>query len=498
MRRNTITLAALLSFAGCAPDDNCLRRDGNCSLLALLTYYPWQASCTAADPSSQSWSTSFTDAVDSEFGFDVCARGGTIFLLSQANVPFASYSGLNSTTPQPAGQSMAAVRYNLQGQALSFAYIGADPNTVSAAQIAPALDGGVLLLGIVDGAISNLNMNIQRRAYVASVDSATVKMDANGVPQWFSHYGGAGNDFLRGVAPAPLGGYFLAGDSNSSNALSDVAVRLPPTGEQQAWLVRLDAAGNPIWQTYVGGAGADSFSSVQALPDGGALAVGGTNISFTAGGLNPLQAHSGGNDLMLARFNAHGDLMWFSFFGDGGNQFGSGLAVVDQTIVVSGNTAGGPASFNGLSPYTPAGGASDGLYVEFDFSGNTTRYGIVGGAGNEQLNSVLALAGGGYLLVGDSTTIGSLAGKSPLLINSGSNDFVLVRFAGPGAGIDWWSFYGSAAAENGGRVAATASGDLILAGNSVGVISGAPTPIIAPLGGGDDAALFRLRSNGQF
>ena len=85
-------------------------------------------------------------------------------------------------------------------------------------------------------------------------------IDANGRIGWTRTYGGDGRDSFAAVAPAPDGGAFLAGTSDSFGQ-----------GGADGWVVRVGAKGEQLWQWRLGGADDDFASGVVALDDGGCL-----------------------------------------------------------------------------------------------------------------------------------------------------------------------------------------------------------------------------------
>ncbi len=58
-------------------------------------------------------------------------------------------------------------------------------------------------------------------------------------------------------------------------------------GDEDAWVIKLDANGNVQWQKTYGGKGDDEAYSIQQTSDGGYIVAGWTN-SYGAGGLEML------------------------------------------------------------------------------------------------------------------------------------------------------------------------------------------------------------------
>lgn len=149
--------------------------------------------------------------------------------------------------------------------------------------------------------------------------------------------GGAGNETATFVA-AIGNGFIVAGSVTNTS------------GNQDALLLRLDDAGNPVWQKRFGAAATDVFNSVVSTPDGGFLAAGETR-SFGAGN----------TDILLIKVDANGTFQWCKTIGDATHD-----DVARNIITVPG---GGFL----LSGYASAASnnASSSIFVRLDANGNT-------------------------------------------------------------------------------------------------------------------------------
>ena len=105
-----------------------------------------------------------------------------------------------------------------------------------------------------------------------SDDAWLVRVDASGNLLWNQTYGGVLYDTARSVVLTGDGGFALAGETYPGGF-----------GNYDAWLVRVDASGNLLWNQTYGGANDDyAWSGVQTSDGGYALA--GETHSFGAGG----------------------------------------------------------------------------------------------------------------------------------------------------------------------------------------------------------------------
>jgi hypothetical protein len=73
---------------------------------------------------------------------------------------------------------------------------------------------------------------------------------------WDRTYGGAGDDAADSIVALADGGLVVAGETRSKGV-----------GGHDMWMLRLDEAGNVVWDQTYGGAKHDSASSIVALAD---------------------------------------------------------------------------------------------------------------------------------------------------------------------------------------------------------------------------------------
>ena len=111
-------------------------------------------------------------------------------------------------------------------------------------------------------------------------------VDAGGKVLWTRTYGGDGRDRFNAVTPALDGGAFLVGSSDSFGQ-----------GGADAWIVRVGAKGEQLWQQYVGGEDDDFASGVVTLHDGGCLVA----MSRTG---------ERGPEIRLVRLDGNGKELW--------------------------------------------------------------------------------------------------------------------------------------------------------------------------------------------
>lgn len=129
--------------------------------------------------------------------------------------------------------------------------------------IAKTRDGGYVITGntfSTDGDVSNTN---------GASDIWMVKVDKEGQMLWERTYGGSGFDAAQAVIASKNGGYFIVGNTKSSD--KDASTNY---GENDIWMMKTDESGNLVWQKSFGGSGFDFGFDVVEHPDGSIVLVG--------------------------------------------------------------------------------------------------------------------------------------------------------------------------------------------------------------------------------
>jgi len=170
-------------------------------------------------------------------------------------------------------------------------------------------DGGFIVAGYStsDGVLVGTNHG--------GFDCWVAKLSAAGVVVWSKLLGGAGNELVYHLIMANDGGYILAGTS-TSNANGDVGPNHSADGNNDVWVVKIDASGNKVWDKSLGGAGNEAAFSVVARNGGyGVVAYTTSNNSGDVG------TSHGGLDCWLAEIDNTGSLLRQRAMGGSGSDF---------------------------------------------------------------------------------------------------------------------------------------------------------------------------------
>jgi hypothetical protein len=202
-----------------------------------------------------------------------------------------------------------------------------------------------------------------------------MKVDSNGDCVWSRNFGGINANEGASMQNTSDGGYIIAGRTSLFSA----------AGDYDVYLIKTDANGDCVWTRTFGGNGDDQGQSVQQTIDGGYI-ISAYTTSYGAGG----------KDVYLIKTDASGNLTWYKTFGGSGDEEGySVLQTSDGGYIVTGYTN----SF---------GAGNDDVYlIRTDASGNQKWYKTFGGSGSDAGSSLLEMTGGGYIIVGQTDSLGA-------------------------------------------------------------------------------------------
>jgi len=186
------------------------------------------------------------------------------------------------------------------------------------------------------------------------------------------------------------GGYVLAGYTRSYGA-----------GGHDFWLVKIDSAGNHLWNRTYGGAYYDeAYSTVQTSDGGYALA----GTIYTFGSIYADESYG-----YLVKTDSLGNMEWSKTYG--------GTDYITAHSVVQADDGGFAVA--GRTRYFGAGN-SDAWLVKTDSLGNTQWRKIYGGTQDEWVNSVIQTDDGGYALAGYTDSFGA-GGEDVYLVKTESS-----------------------------------------------------------------------------
>lgn len=213
--------------------------------------------------------------------------------------------------------------------------------------------------------------NVAVRAYGGTEErhqGAIHRRTSTGLPEQQSTLDLPENCFVQAMAPGPSGGSYICGSV------------LPPGGEHQALVARLDSDGTLLWQRLLPGTIPQQFLGLTLLADGGVALCG--MVSGTQG-----------HDVLVARYSNDGQLQWSTVEPFDLDAEGYAIAANATGIMVTGRQVN-------------FGGTSDALFLYYSLAGVLQMSTSWGGIANEEGRALASTSDGHFVMAGSTHSYG--------------------------------------------------------------------------------------------
>ncbi|MGL4596893.1 MAG: hypothetical protein ACRCYO_05160 [Bacteroidia bacterium] len=332
----------------------------------------------------------------------------------------------------------------------------------------------------------------------ASYDAIVARVDATGNRVWASYFGSNGSDIANHLILLD-DAIYVCGQTNGTDFPVANAWQQTIGGSYDAFLLKMDSAGNRIWCTYFGGSVGEN--GIDLVADGQAnIYLGGASSSqnLPLANLGWQPTNGGANDMFLAKFDSTGVPHWSTYYGGSGTEDIHAVAIgPNNEIVACGGThsMNFPVSANAWQSGST--GLPDIYMAIFDTAGNRLYASYYGGFNAEDAYGLEVDALGKIYIAGmtfsvDFPTTGTIFQN----MLAGQNDVCVMRLSPTGV-PEWSTFVGGGSTDF--------TYDMHLAGKYMyicGHTASVDFPIAAPsfqdsIGGTTDAFQFKMDTAGH-
>ncbi|MEL7053959.1 MAG: SBBP repeat-containing protein, partial [Cyanobacteria bacterium J06588_5] len=273
-------------------------------------------------------------------GTDIAVdAAGNAYLVGQtSSLDFPGTAGVSAG----GNSDIFVAKLNSDGSLAYTTYLGGSGSDWGTG-IAVNATGQVYISGRTDSAdLATTPDAFQRNYGGGTQDGLFFKLSADGRRlDYASYIGGTGDDSAAGIATDDNGNAYITGQTTSTDFETRNALQATYGGNQDAFFVKVDAAGGLVSATYLGGSGSDRATDIAVDSSGRAYLTGATNSSdFTT--VNARQSTYGGgdSDAFVAQFGESDatSLAFATYLGGSGDETGLGIAV-DAVVKISVNQA---------------------------------------------------------------------------------------------------------------------------------------------------------------
>ncbi|QDK77495.1 hypothetical protein EXU85_02330 [Spirosoma sp. KCTC 42546] len=182
------------------------------------------------------------------------------------------------------------------------------------------------------------NKNNTGHHYDNTNDVFVGKLNREGTIGWYKFFGGSGHDIANAVKETADGGFLVGGYTESNDG--DVSGN---HGGGDAWLLKLTSTGSLTWQKTIGGSGKDNMYAPTTMPDGAYMLAGTTTSND-----GDVSGNHGGSDAWLVKLNSAGDIISQKTYGGTGFDAALAItATVDGSYVLAGSTTSNDGDVTG-------------------------------------------------------------------------------------------------------------------------------------------------------
>jgi len=258
-----------------------------------------------------------------------------------------------------------------------------------------------------------------------SADIFIAKYDLNGNLVWVKQAGGMGHDEGLGIAADAQGNSFVTGRFEGE-ALFETTTLISTEASDDIFIAKYDVHGNLVWAKKAGGSEEDCGYGIAADAYGNTSVTGKFQGEATFGATAISSA--GGADIFIARYDANGDLMWVERAGGTGDDSGSAVAAhFHGNTSVTGKFQG-PATF-GAKALSGVGG-TDIFIARYNVDGDLLWVDRFGGAKDDAgLDIAIDVSGNEHVVGTFQDTAGFDSSLS--LSSAGEEDIFALGFTVP-------------------------------------------------------------------
>ncbi len=344
-------------------------------------------------------------------------------------------------------------------------------------------DGGFIVLGNSTSDLSGDKTEANR----GNTDYWITKINSTGQKVWDKTFGGSGNEYVTEIIATTDGNFMVVGRSDSGISGDKTEAS---KGGQDYWVLKINSAGQKLWDKAYGGDQIESAASIVATTDGGFIIVGSSTSNISG---DKTEKTYGDRDYWLLKINNAGQKIWDKTLGGRDSDDPCTiLATLDGNFMVVGSSRSS-ISYDKSELNIGGPATTDYWVVKINSLGQKIWDKTLGGNQWDLAHSMIATSDGGFLIIGDSSS--GISGDKSETSDKYESDYWLIKINGTGQKL-WDKTLGGDRADVPYKVVATSDGGFIVSGSSLSGITRDKTE--ANIGGTTtDYWVMKVNNTGQ-
>jgi RHS repeat-associated protein len=282
----------------------------------------------------------------------------------------------------------------------------------------------------------------------------------------FSTYlGGSGNDDGYAIAADAAGNSYITGVTSSTNLPNAIGTY---NSNGDAFVSKLNAIGQIVYSSYLGGSGSDQGGGIAVDPSGDVYVTGTTtsnNFPVSPGAYQ--MTLTGGQDAFVTKLNATGDTLLYSTYLGNLDAVGTAIAVDESgSAYVTGLTNGSFPTTTGAFQ-TTSGGGQDAFVTKLNATGTGLTYSsYLGGSGSDTGSGIAVDASGNAYVAGytNSTNFSTTTGALQTSNGGGTSDAFVSKVNAAGTSLTYSTYLGGSGSDQANAIAIDPSGNAYVTG----------------------------------
>jgi hypothetical protein len=321
-------------------------------------------------------------------------------------------------------------------------------------------------------------------------DIFVAKYSPTGTLLWAQSFGGTGDERGLGISIDANNNCYLTG--TVSNTVNFGGTNLVSAGNTDIFVAKLNAnTGAVQWAVRGGGVGLDAGYQTVTDAGGNIYLAGNFQATATFGGTTLISA--GSDEILIAKYDPNGNLVWARQAGGGSTDSGRGIGLDNQgNIYISGLFSAPNANFSSTI-LTPSGGVSNDIFLaKYDTNGLLLWVRQAGGVGNDTALRSMTDGNGNTYMTGYYS--GTATFGSANLVSAGGFDIFIAKYDNAGS-VTWAKRAGSTGNDIGYGIAANSLGNVYVSGSFQNMATFDAFNVNSL--GGDDIFVARYDVNGN-